>query len=422
MSQKHLALFSACLFGLILFGGAAVQAGDPTMINFLHYYYTPPSSQAIENVVQAVNAAHPEFRVQANRFEQEAFKVTIKAMLSGGNPPDIFSYWSGARTQAFVDAGYVEPIDDLWTQAELDQRFTPATAQACTYNGRKYLAPLSQYYTAFFYNRKIFTEQNISPPTTWAEFLQVCRRLKAAGVTPIALGAQERWPAQFWFDYLLLRTAGPAYRQRLMTGRAAYTDPEVQHVFRLWQELIRQGWFIEHPEIYKWRDAAKMVAQGDAAMILMGNYIAFVLEGAMGWQPQQDYDFFPFPIIDPAIPDVALGTIDGILLPRARKVPDARAVLPFFSEIAPQQDLMTMVRAFSPNINMPVAFYNPLQQRMLAVIQQTAQWAFNYDLATPPAVAEIGLNSLIEFLKQPDRYPEILEEIQQQAQQHFQAQ
>lgn len=31
--------------------------------------------------------------------------------------------------------------------------------------------------------------------------------LKAKGVVPIALGAKDQWPAQFWFDILLLRTA-----------------------------------------------------------------------------------------------------------------------------------------------------------------------------------------------------------------------
>ena len=53
---------------------------------------------------------------------------------------------------------------------------------------------------------------------------------------PISLGSMNRWPAQFWFDYLLLRTAGPDYRATLMAGEAAYTDPEVVNAMTLWQE------------------------------------------------------------------------------------------------------------------------------------------------------------------------------------------
>lgn len=62
-------------------------------------------------------------------------------------------------------------------------------------------------------------------------------------VTPIALGAKEKWPAQFWFDYLLLHTAGYEYRQQLMEGKISYTDVSVRKVFDLWAGLIDKGYF-----------------------------------------------------------------------------------------------------------------------------------------------------------------------------------
>ena len=393
---------------------------QPQPVHLLHYYYTSPASVGIENAVRVVNEEHPEFQVQETRFEQESFKVTIQAMLSGGSPPDLFTYWTGARTQALVDAGYLEPLDDLWEQAQLDERFSPAVSRVCAYNGQKYVIPLTQYYVAFFYNTHIFKEYGISVPTTWDEFIQVCQQLKSAGITPIALGSQDKWPAQFWFDYLLLRTAGPEYRQRLMTGQASYTDPEVFRAFQLWQDLIEQGFFIQHPETYKWHDAAKMVFQGQAAMTLMGNWISFLFDGALGWKQQEDYDFFPFPMLDPNVSGVSLGTIDGLLLPRERKTQIAKTVMPFFSEIAPQQEMSKVIGSFSPNITMPVSFYTDLQQRMLHTMNTTPYWAFNYDLATPPPVAEIGLNSFAEFLAEPDRYPDILKETQERVIPFFQ--
>lgn len=412
--------FMLFTIGWLLSVVCPVLAEQP--IHLLHYYYTPPSSVGIANAVRIINAMHPEFRVQETRFDQEAFKVTIKAMLSGGAPPDLFTYWIGARTQALVDAGYLEPLDDLWVQTRLDERFSPAVSQVCTYNGQKYVVPFSQYYVAIFYHTRIFKEHQLAVPTTWTEFLHVCQQLKAAGITPLALGAQDKWPAQFWFDYLLLRTAGPDYRQRLMTGHAAYTDPEVQHAYQLWRELVAQGFFTPQPDLYRWYDAAKMVFQGQAAMILMGNWLSFLFDGTLGWKSEQDYDFFPFPTIDPDVPPVALGPIDGILLPRARTVQAAKTVMPYFSDITPQQEMSKVNGSFSPNVTMPLSFYSPLQQRMLALINTAPYWAFNYDLATPPPVAEVGLNSFMEFLQHPDQYHDILERTEAQARQYFQAQ
>ncbi len=68
---------------------------------------------------------------------------------------------------------------------------------------------------------------------------------KAAGIVPISLGSMNQWPAQFWFDYLILRTAGAEYRAKLMAGEAAYTDPEVVRAMELWAELVDAGCFAD---------------------------------------------------------------------------------------------------------------------------------------------------------------------------------
>ena len=43
---------------------------------------------------------------------------------------------------------------------------------------------------------------------TWDGFLAGVKKLKAAGITPIALGAKDKWPAHFWWSKLVVRLAG----------------------------------------------------------------------------------------------------------------------------------------------------------------------------------------------------------------------
>jgi len=419
---------AVCWSGIIFFATVLIialandiYAAQPEPIIFLHYYSSSHGEAAMDKMINIINTEHPQFHVKATSFKHEPFKVSIKAMLVGGNPPDIFLYWAGARVQSLVDAGYLESIDDLWEQTNLDERFTPAVAQACTYNGHKYVIPLTQFYVAFFYNKEIFDEHNIPVPNTWAEFLTVCQQLKAAGITPIALGSMNRWPAQFWFDYLLLRTAGPEYRQRLMTGNASYLDTEVKKVFASWKQLVEQGYFNQNPNVYNSSEAAKMVFHNQAAMTLMGTWKMGILD-QLGWQQQQDYDFFPFPSIDPNVPGTSVGPIDGVVLPKKGEIKAAKTVLPYFSEIAPQQEMSQAVSSLSPNQNVPRSDYTELQQRILNIIAETPYWAFNYDLATPPSVAEAGLDSFAKFLDHPDRYLEILNELEAQAKAYFHTQ
>jgi multiple sugar transport system substrate-binding protein/raffinose/stachyose/melibiose transport system substrate-binding protein len=55
----------------------------------------------------------------------------------------------------------------------------------------------------------------------------------------------------------------------------------------------------------------------------------------------------------------------------------------------------------------PAAFYSDIQQRVRREIDSSLYFAFNYDLATPPAVAQLGLNAFSEFLAFPGEYSEI---------------
>ncbi|MCQ4384250.1 extracellular solute-binding protein, partial [Clostridioides difficile] len=65
-------------------------------------------------------------------------------------------------------------------------------------------------------------------PADWAQFLDACRKLKAAGIAPIAVAARDAWTLAAWFDYLDLRINGYAFHQKLMAGDVAYTDPRVR--------------------------------------------------------------------------------------------------------------------------------------------------------------------------------------------------
>ncbi len=384
-------------------------SNEPEEIIFLHYW-TGSLSGGINEMVTVFNNKYPEFHVRATGFEHESFKIGIKVMLAGGNPPDLFSYWAGARIQSLVDKDYLSPIGDLWEKAKMDERFPTSVANACTYNNQKYAIPVTQHFAAFFYNKKIFTDNDITPPKTWAEFMAVCKKLIKKGIAPIALGARERWPAQFWFDYILLRTAGPEYRHRLMIEKASYNDSEVVNVFSIWKEVLDRGYFISNPNVFDWAAAAKKVYHGEAAMTLMGTWIIGFFDNKLGWKQDIDYDFFPFPAIDPNVPSVSVGPIDAIVIPKKGQLGAAKKTMEYFTDIEPQKEMSKGSGALAPYIQIPSSFYSKLQQRILKTIRETPHWAFNYDLATRPVVAEVGLDCFVRFLEHPGDYKKILNE------------
>ena len=63
---------------------------------------------------------------------------------------------------------------------------------------------------AFFYNKKLFEKAGVKAEDikTWDDFLAAVKKIKAAGITPIVVGAGEKWPMHFYYAYLVMRIGG----------------------------------------------------------------------------------------------------------------------------------------------------------------------------------------------------------------------
>ncbi len=332
----------------------------------------------------------------------EDYKTGILIQLAGGNPPDSHSVWAGARTAFQVENGMLAPIDEMWAANDLDSQFPQGLIDsASTYDGVKYLMPLGYHYAGFFYNPSVFESAGVAFPATWDELKTTCEAFNAAGVTPIALGSMNRWPAQFWFDYILLRTAGPEYRAKLMAGEASYADPEVVRTLELWAELAAADCFNDDPNGIDWTDAADQVANGDAAMTLMGTWITGYWNGN-GLEPVTDYDFFEFPVIDEGVPTAVVGPVDGMVTAAGAKNPEgAMALLAYLAGADIQTAWAVGQGALPPNVNADKAQFNDVILKALDVVAASETYNFNYDLATPPAPSEVGLDMFQRFMADP---------------------
>ncbi len=403
----------------VVFGAVACQRSTvetktaPRNVSFLHYFSFPGSfGTTMDSVVADFNRQHPQHVLTATPLDHEAFKTSIRDDLRLGNTADVYSYWAGERVQAIAES--LAPLDDVLPTDEMNRLFSaPLVRSACTYNGRIRLLPLTQHYVGFFYNRQIFARHNLTTPKTWDEFLTLNETLKAKGVVPLALGSKAKWPAQFWFDYLLLRTAPLEYRQRLLEGKASFNDPEVLRVFAMWHDLIQRGFFNAHPnEIEFDNGAALLVRRGEAAMTLMGTWlIGYFNDPAVVWSEENGYGFFPFPSIDPNVPSVALGPIDGLVVPQAaRNIIGAKALVRYFSGRDVQETISRGNGSLAPNMEVEAEkIYSPLKMDVASEVARASAWAFNYDLATPPERAEIGLDLFAEFIEFPDQYKYLLD-------------
>jgi raffinose/stachyose/melibiose transport system substrate-binding protein len=86
--------------------------------------------------------------------------------------------------------------------------------------------------TAFiYYNKELFSELGLQIPTCYDEFVAVCDKIKAKGITPIGLAGQDPWNTEFLFDWIYANQVaiklGPGgYQKALQDGTFSIDNPE----------------------------------------------------------------------------------------------------------------------------------------------------------------------------------------------------
>lgn len=386
-----------------------------------NHYFSGSLVGGIDTMVAKLNETAENYQVTAVPIDHESYKLMIPEALKSNNPADLYSYWAGARTQSVLED--LQPIDELWEEHRLDSVFPQFIADsACTYNGKKYMIPITQHYIGMVYNKKVFSDLGIGIPQNWEQFLAACETLKKAGITPIALGSKDKWPAQFWFDYIQVRTQPLSLRQELMTGKIGLNDPRVIETFETWKTLIDGGYFNVDANQIPWdTGAGDRVYAGEAGMTLMGTWIiGYYQEKADPWVLGEDYGFFPFPTMNPELPSCAIGPVDGIIIPaNAQNHQEASEVIAFFADKENQKAMSLGSGAFAPSLEIKEDFYSKAQLELLGTIRQSPEWTFAYDLSTPPAAATVGLDLFVDFVDFPEEYPYLLEEAQKKLDQIF---
>jgi multiple sugar transport system substrate-binding protein len=301
---------------------STAQAGTLAM----NIAYKGASQRAVwQQVVDEFKKAHPGIDVKVSFIDEEAYKVQLPGWLSTV-APDIVNWHDGERMAYYAQRGLFEDLTGDWQKNGWNDMYA-STKEASSYKGKQYAAPTVYYSWGMFYRKDLFEKAGIKgEPKTWDEFLDAAKKLKAAGITPIAVAGRDAWTLAGWFDYLDLRLNGNAFHQKLMAGEIPYTDPRVKKVYTTWKQLIDDGYFINNSLSYDLDAVQPFLFQGKAAMMLMGTFFSASFPPSI----KDQIGFFRFPVIDPNVPMAEDGPVNVLLIPaKAKNKADARKLLAF---------------------------------------------------------------------------------------------
>jgi raffinose/stachyose/melibiose transport system substrate-binding protein len=197
---------------------SASLAAAETTVKWLHIEVNPNQVKLWEELARDFEAKNPGVKVEMSFLENEAYKAKAPTLLQSKDRPHIIYSWAGGVLRSQVEAGVLEDITA--GVADLTPKLSPAAVAAFTVNGKVYGVPYNMSQVGFMYNKELFAKAGVdgSKIATWDDLLAAVKQLKAANVTPIAVGGADKWPLHFYWTYLAVRIGGKAGFQAALKG------------------------------------------------------------------------------------------------------------------------------------------------------------------------------------------------------------
>jgi raffinose/stachyose/melibiose transport system substrate-binding protein len=154
--------------------------------------------------------------------------------------------------------------------------FPEMVLQHNTRDGKIIALPNEGQLIGYYYNRELFEKAGIAGPAkTWDEFFQICAKLKAAGITPVAMQTGDgAWCTQLMLTEMIAATGNEGYAfATSSTFHDNYSIPPVITAFNQLQRIWTEGYTTRDSIGGMYEHAANNFISGRTAMIANGTWM-----------------------------------------------------------------------------------------------------------------------------------------------------
>ncbi|WP_412868635.1 ABC transporter substrate-binding protein [Cellulomonas sp. 179-A 4D5 NHS] len=314
--RTFLRALGAAATGLAL-TGCARGAGSGSGVTEITFFQSKPEVIGyFDELIEQFHESQSRVRVRHDATSNLAGSFVRE------QPPDIGLLNYNFEISRYVERGVLSDLGDLPEAARVKNDLLPLIEVTASYPGRTSVLPYSLMAAAVLYNREIFAQHGLTPPTTWSEFTAVCETLAAAGVTPLYSTYRDPWTvAQGHFDYAVGGMVDTTEFFTELEAQGADVGPSSPVSFEKQlrepvERMVRlAGWTNADAASRGYGDGNLAFARGEAAMYLQGPW---ALTEIAKTNPDLDVGAFPLPMTeDPADRKVRVNVDLALWIPEA---------------------------------------------------------------------------------------------------------
>lgn len=305
MKKRQMLMMAACasalLWGCSGNGGsgttetmekadAGANAGTEKVTVKVMQFKTEISDQMNEMAADYMKE-HPDVDLQIESVISDEYETVLKTRFASGEAPDIFNN-EGHQKMAI----WLENMEDLSDQPWVADMI-PDTKEGISTDGAVYGLPLYLESYSFLYNKDLFEQAGITEtPTTLTGLREVMEKLKAAGISVLAVNGSEWYPNGTFLANIpaALQEDPNDFIKQLNEGTATIPENPLYQDWTNLVELMREYAYPD-PMSIDFSGVVTEFASGNVAMILGVNGYQTMIDEI---NPDFNLGMMPMPVND----------------------------------------------------------------------------------------------------------------------------
>ena len=294
-----IALLALCIPAFVFAAGSSEMASaEPSNeIEIFSWWTAGGEADGLDALIKVFEEKNPNLELINSTVAGGAgtnAKAVLATRMQGGDPPDSFQVHAGHELiDTWVVSDFMEPISFILEDNGWQDSYPQDVIDIVSYEGEVYSIPVNVHRSnVLWVNPKLFEKYGLDFPVTIADFFKVAKVFKANGVDALALGDTNTWPATQLLANVILAVAGPDKYLELWNGTCRWDDPSIVSALETYV-MVLDYVNSDHAAITN-MDAGGYVAEGKAAMNVMGDWIAGYYD-SQNYVYKTDWDWVPFP-------------------------------------------------------------------------------------------------------------------------------
>lgn len=282
--KRKIALLLAATMVTSLFGGvvtthAEEHEHEPVTLRLLtRWTGTDPMTEIFQEIKAGFVEEYPWITIQDDSVNEEsAYLNVLSTSIATGDLPNMFYVPTVMGCLEYAKSGILLDVEEIFADEEWYGGFNAGVFDAFNYSSfgieGTYAVPFSLGVEGIYYNKELFAKAGIEKvPETMDEMFDAIEKLKAIGVVPFAVGADETWRAGHILNWLTYKTAGVKHTMDIGARTAKWTDPEIVQSLQNYMDLKNAGAFSENYEGLTYQEEQSMFFAEEAAMVVNGTW------------------------------------------------------------------------------------------------------------------------------------------------------